>query len=709
MATKRFSIEAVFKALDEFTAPMTRMQSGVENFARKTEKSFKQANAAADAWLGGLVKAGKLAAGATIAVGGALAVAAVPGMDFEQAMADLGASYLKTRDQIAPLEKEALRLGKATKFSAIDVVKAMEEMSKAGYTEEEALKAIAGMTFAAAASGEGLVESTTAISAAMKSMGVPVEKSAEVADVLALVSTKTASSISSLAESLAKAGPAARQLNIPFNDTVKMVGLLQDVGIDAAEAGTSVSTMLTMLAKPTDKAQALMHKLGVKFQDASGNMRPVPEVLGEFAKAAKGSKGNMKQLAFFAELLGLRGQRAAINLQKMFTEVDPTTQKTKWDELTESVEGAAGTAEKMSDLRMATLTGDIDQLVETVKSFGIELYSQYSDKLRAWAQELKKWFETEGPKYLQAFGEKIEWVRTHFDQIVDILKRVGRVIWVITAAALATKAWSAALTILSATPAVLILYAIVAVLSLIVAFWPEISAFFVNLGKLVASVCGAIWDVLVATFSVLGLVLYSIFVWPVIALFKFLWNMVVASAKASWQILVDTASGYVAMFTAVWAVIGGFFRDLWNFGIVEAFHNAGWRLYNLAKAAYAMFAEAWAPIGEFFAGLWAGVVSTFESILGPVMEKIAWAVEKVKGLGSWWSDDEAEGATGAGGAPASQPQVVSPSERIAQSIEESTTTNMSELLIRDQTGRASLVGKPAPNIRINLTPSGSFY
>jgi len=62
--------------------------------------------------------------------------------------------------------------------------------------------------------------------------------------------------------------------------------------------------------------------------------------------------------------------------------------------------------------------------------------------------------------------------------------------------------------------------------------------------------------------------------------------------------------------------------------------------------------------------------------------------------------------TQAEGAPAS-PQVVSPQERIARSIEERRTTSSAEVTIKDSTGRAEVTkGALANNIKLQST--GTF-
>jgi TP901 family phage tail tape measure protein len=417
MASK-FSLEAIFNAKDKMTPVLRNMGLKVDKFAKGAKKELNEIGEINDKLVGGINKVSTALVGAAVAAGAGLAAMAKPGMEFEQQMADLGASFLKTRGEIGALEKEALSLGAATKFSATEVAGAMEAMSKAGFSEEQTLAGIKGMTYAAAAAGEDLIETTANVSSVMKGMGIDVSKASGVADVLALASVKTASSIASLGESLSKAGPVAKQFGIGLNDTTAMVALLQDAGIDASEAGSAVATMLTKLATPSKQAKEMMHKLGVQFQDSAGNMKSPALVLEQFAKASKKSGGNMKQAAFFAEMLGLRGQKAGLLLQDAF--------KTgKYEGLVAELNTAEGTAKKMADLRMNTLTGDIDILTENVKGLGIELFSMNSGPLRDTVKEWTKWLDSNKTEILQKIQDGVKWLVDNGPGIVKWVKRLA--------------------------------------------------------------------------------------------------------------------------------------------------------------------------------------------------------------------------------------------------------------------------------------------
>ena len=141
----KFSIEAVFTAVDRITGPVSRMQSTMRVFGKNAAGGLKEIDAVTGKIVTGMngVAVGIAAASAAAAAG--LAALAQPGIAFEQQMADLGATSLQTRDQIAPLEAMALELGAATKFSATEVGAAMEAMAKAGFENEQVLSGIGGM------------------------------------------------------------------------------------------------------------------------------------------------------------------------------------------------------------------------------------------------------------------------------------------------------------------------------------------------------------------------------------------------------------------------------------------------------------------------------------------------------------------------------------------------------------------------------------
>lgn len=382
----KFTLEAVFRAVDKMSGPVGRMASGLDRFQKKVAKGLSDLDASVSKVTGSLRAMATVAAVVGTAAGAVALNIGKTGADFEQAITNVGAVSLMTRDQIGDLEKKALELGASTKFSATEVAGAMEMMGKAGFTNAEILGGVGGILSAAAAEGAELAETASNISNVLRGMGLATSDSARVADVLTLASARTNSSISSLGESMKNVAPIARQLGVPLEDTVSMVANLQNVGLDASEAGSALATMLTKLSAPSKDVAAQMHAMGVSFQDAKGNMLAPTKVLEQLVKAGKKAGGNMKQVAFFADLVGLRGQKAALNLKDLFEKGDVTS-------LTDELMHAAGSAEKMAGIRMDTFLGDIEQLGGSVDSLKIALFSTQSGPLRDVVKGMREWLD----------------------------------------------------------------------------------------------------------------------------------------------------------------------------------------------------------------------------------------------------------------------------------------------------------------------------
>ncbi len=721
--SNRFSIKAVFDAVDNVTAPIAKIQARLAVFGASASKSLKSIDNVTSGWLGGIKNVSVGVATAAVTAGVALTALAQPGMAFEQQIADLGATSLQTRDQIADLENEALRLGAATQFSATEVAAAMTEMSKAGFDNQQIMDGIAGMVYAASAAGEDLATTTENVSSVMKGMGLETSESARVADVLALASVRTNSSIGSLAESMSKVSSTARQLSVPLEDTVAMVALLQDVGLDASEAGSATATMLTMLSKPTDAVAAKMKKLGVSFKDSAGNMLSPVDVLGQLVKAGEKAGGNMDQVAFFADLVGLRGQKAAVNLKDLF-------QEGKFTELTEELGKAAGTAEKMAGYRMDTFSGDLDVLLENVKGLQIELFGLSSGPLREVAQGMAKWIDANKGMIVDGIVDFVKTLATNLPTIAKWAERVAKFVGVWGVVALGIKAATVAMAAFNAVVALnpigLIVLGITAALALIVAFWPEISAFFAGIaagaeeiGEWIVQVFDAAMFELSAIVSSVVDVLNAYWVmavefwkgvWSSIGpFFTAVWDGVVAGVTWAFDTVASLAMVVVEAVIANFAPLIAFWSLLW-----DGFKIAAQFAFDGVVAAATLVVDgiqlAFGKLTEFFTTLWGGVKDLFWTIVGPIVDTVGGMLGTVASVAA--GDVPGLGGAAAVAAPVADPgapQMVSPQERFAQSVSETTTTTSAEVTIRDETGRAAITKPPRRGtIGMTLAPSGAL-
>lgn len=177
----------------------------------------------------------------------------------------------------------------------------------------------------------------------------------------------------------------------------------------------------------------------------------------------------------------------------------------------------------------------------------------------------------------------------------------------------------------------------------------------------------------------------------------------IAAAIIYWD---EIKAAMVSFAQAVTEKVVGAFNWLWGMftglpSVVQIAIGALLGPIGALAAAARLIYENWEPITGFFGDLWVGVVNIFNGAL----DKITGIVDMVKGkalaivdtisslgkgvaefFGFGGSDEEEtnRGATG--------PQIVSPQDRVARSIEEQRTTSTAEVTIRDETGRAEVTG-----------------
>lgn len=696
----KFSIEAVFKGIDQVTRPVTKIQKSIGKLGAGMKAGLNDANRAVDGAIRGLRAFGAQAAKVGTVLGVSLGAAAYKigqaGADFEEAITAVGAVGLQTRDQIADLEKEALRLGATTKFTATEAANAMEIMARAGFSNQEILSGVGGVLNAAAASGLEMAEVSNHVSNVLKGMGLEAAEAGRVADVLTLASSKTNSSIGSLGESMKNLSPVAKQFGISLEDAVGMVALLQDVGLDASEAGTATATMMTKLAKPTASVEKQMKKLGITFKDAEGNMLPPLDIFRQMAAANEKLGGNMDQVAFFADLVGLRGQKAALNLKDLFT-------SDKGQQLTDALRDAEGSAEAMAKLRMDNLKGDWTLFESAIDGVKVALFDLESGPLRGVVQGFTEWVTANKDLIVGGVQDFIQGIRDNLPKIMEWMQRIGRVVAVFAAIAGVIKLVGLVAAGIAAlgNPIVWVL----GLVALVAAFWPEI----VEQLKLFAKDMEYIWDSFVGWLK--GL-------WEgVVSFFSGVWDGVVSLAKGAFELLGKAVQFYVDFYVGIWKGIVAAFSWIWE-NVTEGFTLAWDGIVSAVTWYVDNFKAGWEVIGEFFSGLWEGIKATFDGIMDSIVGRIkgvidlaSGAVDAVAGFfGFGDSDKMTAGVAGLG--TAEDMDISSPAGRAVaeqtRHFEERVTRNEGRLTIEDRTGRAKLDAPMGSPFSLQQQPSGAL-
>ena len=328
-------------------ASMQAMDAQMHKSAATANKTSSKVGAAFAKW----GKAG--AAGGAIALGYALFSATKKTMEFEKQMSSLQATSSATRREMAQLEKQAIKMGAATVFSATEAAQAQIELAKGGLSVKQILGGGLRSALALAAAGElDLAEAATTTVNAMKLFEINGRRSMRVADMLATAANTTTADVRDFAMALSQGGSVAKQAGYNLNETVVVLEALAEAGIKNSDAGTSMKAAFVQLLGPTAKQKALVEQLGMSFVDQNGQLKDAAGLATELRHGLAGMS-DAQRTATLKTLAGTDGFRALAALY------DAGAQKLNGYSKANQRQGtAAETARKKNN----NLRGDLEQL-----------------------------------------------------------------------------------------------------------------------------------------------------------------------------------------------------------------------------------------------------------------------------------------------------------------------------------------------------------
>ena len=305
-----------------------------------------------------------LTAGVTLPLIGIAAAGVKTAADFQVSMASLGVNAGIGGKELDKLGNLAIQLGADTVFSANEAASAMLELSKAGLTPAQIKAgALANTLNLAATEGIGLVEASTIMANTMNTFGIKAEDTTKVVDLLASGAVASTAGVQDLAGGLKYVGSTASMLKIPLDTTVTALAAMNNAGIDATTAGTSLNRMFLGLVPTTKKATMLMDDLDISFQNADGTMKTMPEIIKTLQTQLTGMS-DAQQVATLKTLFGVEGMRAASTLMKL--NVDG------YEDLNDQI-NKNGTASQLANARMDGMSGALEQLKGSAETAALKI------------------------------------------------------------------------------------------------------------------------------------------------------------------------------------------------------------------------------------------------------------------------------------------------------------------------------------------------
>lgn len=366
----------------DLTGESARLTAQIEQLSKEQEQAARTAVEYGDSAANAFQTAGETLAAAGIVTGikeiGAAYVGTVRAAgEFGSTMSNVKALSGAGDSEMARLNAQAKELGATTKFTAMESGEAMGYMGMAGWNARQMLSGMPGVLDLAAASGEDLAGVADIVTDSLTGFNLTAADTGEFVDVLATAATKSNTNVSMLGESFKYVAPLAGTLGYTAEDTAVMLGLMANSGIKASQAGTTLRTSLTNLVSPTKEQASEMERLHISLTDSNGQMLPMLDMVDNL-RGAFSSMSEAEQSAAASTLFGkeaMSGMLAVINA----SEAD-------YQSLTQSIYNSAGAAERMADIKLDNLAGDLTLLQSAADGLSLTIGEEFMPQARGLVQ-----------------------------------------------------------------------------------------------------------------------------------------------------------------------------------------------------------------------------------------------------------------------------------------------------------------------------------
>jgi len=331
-----------------------------------------------------------------VALGGVLYSAVKPAVDFELAMAKVGAITNEAAENkgFKALTKQARELGRTTQYTASQASEAMQFLGMAGLNTNQILAATPSVLNLAIAGNMDLGRTADIASNILTGFNMEAERTGEVADILAQASRSTNVNVEMLGQTMKFIAPAAAAVGGNLSETATLAGVLGDAGIQATMAGTMLRSTYLRLAAPAKAgakalgrmrnemgisaeempdvakeallAQKRLSGLGVKIFE-NGKMRSMVSILKEMHHATKNLADDEK-LSIIKDIFGTRSTAGALAIFK-------SVETGRLDEVEQKINNANGAAKEMADRLKNTTSGAFKEFASAIESVGISIGS----------------------------------------------------------------------------------------------------------------------------------------------------------------------------------------------------------------------------------------------------------------------------------------------------------------------------------------------
>ncbi len=317
------------------------------------------------------------------------------GKEFEASMSDAAATADASAEDFGKMEQAAMEMGKTTSKTASESAKALEYMSLAGWDVDTSISALPSVLKMSEASGMELGQTSDLVTDSMAALGVTVEQLPGYLDVATKAQTKSNQSAQQLMEAYIGVGGTMKNLNVPIEESATALGVLANRGIKGSEGGNALNAVMVNLTTGSGQAGKMMQELGVSAFDQQGKFIGLEATLQLLDTPLQGYSEEQRNAA----LAAIGGKQHMDALNALMSGLNTTTEEgiSEWAALTNELENCNGSLQKMRDVKLDNLEGDLKTLESATQDAGIKIYKHLNEPMREFTQfKIKAVYDASG-------------------------------------------------------------------------------------------------------------------------------------------------------------------------------------------------------------------------------------------------------------------------------------------------------------------------
>lgn len=207
----------------------------------------------------------------------------------------------------------------------------------------------------------------------MTGFGIKAEESGRAVDVLVKTMTTANTDLGQLADAMKYVAPVANGLGYSMEDTAAAVAKMSDAGIQGSMAGTALRATLLHLSNPVGQTAKAVKKYNLELEDANGNLKSLPELIGYISKNLEGMSDAQKT-ATAAQLVGTEAASGFVTLLGV-------GEKGLRD-YSNALKNAGGTADRVAKTQMDNLKGSFEKFKSALDGLGIKIGNEFLPTFR---------------------------------------------------------------------------------------------------------------------------------------------------------------------------------------------------------------------------------------------------------------------------------------------------------------------------------------